>query len=46
MYRNSALLICFVLALVLSNTAEADPDLLVWYKFDETAGTTTRSGRL
>jgi hypothetical protein len=34
------LLICFVLALVLSNTAEADPDLLVWYKFDETAGTT------
>ncbi|MHC4086883.1 MAG: LamG-like jellyroll fold domain-containing protein, partial [Planctomycetota bacterium] len=41
MYRNSALLICFVLAFVLSNIAEAaDADLLVWYKFDETTGTT------
>jgi hypothetical protein len=40
MYRNSALLICFVFALVLSNRAEADPDLLVWYKFDETSGNT------
>ncbi|MHC4695104.1 MAG: LamG domain-containing protein [Planctomycetota bacterium] len=40
MYRNSVLLFCFVLALFLSSMAEAaDPDLLVWYKFDETSGT-------
>ena len=31
----------FVLSFVLSNTAQAaDPDLLVWYKFDDGAGTT------
>ncbi|MHC4112620.1 MAG: PA14 domain-containing protein, partial [Planctomycetota bacterium] len=41
MCRNSLLLICFVLAMVLSNTAEAvDPDLLLWWKFDEGSGTT------
>ena len=41
MYKQSLLLICFVLVLGLSSAAEAaDPDLLVWYKFDEVAGLT------
>ncbi|MHC4230014.1 MAG: LamG-like jellyroll fold domain-containing protein, partial [Planctomycetota bacterium] len=43
MYKKPISLICFVfvLGLFLSSTAEAvDPDLLVWYKFDETAGDT------
>jgi hypothetical protein len=40
MFRNSILLIGFVLAFALSNTAEADPDLLLWWKFDEGSGTT------
>ncbi|NIP23723.1 MAG: hypothetical protein GWN67_06410, partial [Phycisphaerae bacterium] len=41
MYKKLLFLfVCFVLALFLSSMAEAaDPDLLVWYKFDETAGT-------
>ncbi|MHC4545073.1 MAG: LamG domain-containing protein, partial [Planctomycetota bacterium] len=39
-YRKPILLICFILAMVLSNTAEAvDPDLLLWLKFDEASGT-------
>jgi hypothetical protein len=42
MSKKFILLICFVLVLVLSSTAEAavDPDLLVWYTFDEGSGTT------
>ncbi len=41
MYRKPIFIICFVLAFVLSNTAEAaDPDLLLWWKFDEGTGTT------
>ncbi|MDH4240880.1 MAG: LamG domain-containing protein, partial [Phycisphaerae bacterium] len=43
MFKKPIFLICFVLALFLSSTAKAaDPDLLVWYKFDETAGNTAK----
>ncbi len=41
MYMKPIFIICFVLAFVLSNTAEAaDPDLLLWWKFDEGSGST------
>ncbi|MHC4546492.1 MAG: LamG domain-containing protein, partial [Planctomycetota bacterium] len=41
MYKKPILLICFILALVLTNTAEAvDPDLVGWWRLDEGSGTT------
>ncbi|MHC4088353.1 MAG: hypothetical protein ACYSU5_24570 [Planctomycetota bacterium] len=41
MYRNSILLICFVLVLSLATsvTEGADPTLVGWWKLDEGAGT-------